>query len=118
MQRIAARLSLQRVTRQIERLPLDTDGVGVDEAWNRAGGAQGNLCIAGPSIGRYVGPGQVKTIGLSGSFSLEIDLTQHPTPLGFVAVAPGETWNFQCWYRDANPLPTSNFTDALQIMFE
>jgi hypothetical protein len=104
------------------RLPLGSSGFFLTSPTNGfvpfAGGAQGNLCIAGPSIGRYVGPGQVKNSGLSGSFSLDVDLTQHPTPLGFVPVAPGETWNFQCWYRDANPLPTSNFTDALQIMFQ
>lgn len=83
-----------------------------------AGGSQGHLCIAGPSIGRYVGPGQVKNSGLSGSLSLEVDLTQHPTPTGTVAVTPGETWYFQCWYRDANPASTSNFTDAIAITFE
>ncbi|MCP3916270.1 MAG: hypothetical protein GY711_12005 [bacterium] len=30
---------------------------------------------------------------------------------------PGETWNFQCWYRDNNPGPTSNFTDAVSVTF-
>ena len=82
-----------------------------------AGGSQGTLCIAGPAIGRYVGPGQVKNSGMIGSFFLDINLTQHPTPTGFIAVLPGQTWNFQCWYRDANPGPTSNFTNALRVMF-
>ncbi|MCP3919930.1 MAG: hypothetical protein GY711_30745 [bacterium] len=27
-------------------------------------------------------------------------------------VLAGETWFFQCWYRDNNPGPTSHFTDA------
>jgi hypothetical protein len=100
-------------------LPLNSSGYFLTSQTNgfapNAGGSQGNLCIAGGPIGRYVGPGQVLNSGSAGSFSLPIDLTQHPTPLGFVAVAPGETWNFQCWYRDTGS--TSNFTDALQVMF-
>jgi len=82
-----------------------------------AGGSQGTLCIAGPSIGRYVGPGQVKNSGLLGSFFLDINLNQHPTPTGLVVVLPGQSWNFQCWYRDANPGPTSNFTNAHRVRF-
>ena len=34
------------------------------------------------------------------------------------AVQPGESWNFQCWHRDLNPNPTSNFSDAVTILFE
>ena len=34
-----------------------------------------------------------------------------------VAIQPGETWNFQLWYRDNNPQTTSNFTDAISIFF-
>ena len=35
-----------------------------------------------------------------------------------VAILSGETWNWQCWYRDANPGPTSNFSDAASVMFQ
>ena len=83
-----------------------------------AGGAQGTLCIAGPSMGRYVGPGQIQNSGGLGGVDLRIDLNQHPTPTGLVSVLPGETWNFQCWYRDANPGSTSNFSSAYRILFE
>ena len=31
--------------------------------------------------------------------------------------AAGETWNFTTWYRDVNPTPTSNFTDAISVLF-
>ena len=82
-----------------------------------AGGAQGDICIAGASVGRYVGPGQVRNSGGNGFFELAIDLDQHPTPNGLVSVLPGETWHFQCWYRDANPGPTSNFTEAQRVLF-
>jgi hypothetical protein len=40
-----------------------------------------------------------------------------PTPTGLVPVAPGETWHFQAWYRDANPGATSNLTDNHSVTF-
>jgi hypothetical protein len=80
------------------------------------GGSQGALCL-GSGIGRYVGPGQIRNSGTSGQFELALDLTQTPTPNGLVAVAAGETWNFQAWYRDANPGATSNFTDGVSVQF-
>jgi hypothetical protein len=27
----------------------------------------------------------------------------------------GETWTFQAWYRDTNPAPNSNLTDAVAV---
>jgi hypothetical protein len=81
------------------------------------GGSQGNLCVGG-NIGRYVGPGQVQNTGLTGGFSLVLDLTQTPTPVGFVAVQAGETWNYQAWHRDAvGGVATSNFTNGLEVAF-
>ncbi|MEM6675611.1 MAG: hypothetical protein AAF726_22360 [Planctomycetota bacterium] len=81
------------------------------------GGSAGNLCLSG-SIGRYVGPGQILNSGASGAFSLAVNLTQHPTPTGFVVVTAGETWNFQAWFRDsAGGSPTSNFTDGTELTF-
>ncbi|MEM8709751.1 MAG: hypothetical protein AAGG01_02265 [Planctomycetota bacterium] len=82
------------------------------------GGSAGNLCLSG-SIGRYVGPGQVANSGPAGTLSLALDLSQTPQPNGFVAVAAGDTWNFQVWYRDsAGGSPTSNFTQGLEIEFQ
>ena len=81
------------------------------------GGSSGNLCLGG-SIGRYVGPGQIKNAGTTGAFSLALDLTQVPQPTGFVAIAAGETWRFQAWHRDAiGGSTTSNFTNGLEIDF-
>lgn len=79
-------------------------------------GSQGNLCLGG-SIGRFVAPGQVLTSGLGGTCGATIDLTALPQPLGPAAVSAGETWNFQAWYRDAVPTPTSNFSSACSIQF-
>ena len=81
------------------------------------GGSEGNLCLGG-AIGRYVGPGQIQQSDLTGSISLAIDLSMQPTPLGFVQVAAGETWNYQAWFRDSlMGQTTSNFTDGLALTF-
>jgi hypothetical protein len=81
------------------------------------GGSLGVLCLGG-SIGRYTGPGQIQNTGTTGSFDLLLDLTQTPTPTGLVAVAVGETWNFQAWHRDSvGGAAVSNFTDGLEVDF-
>jgi hypothetical protein len=60
----------------------------------------------------------VQSSGSAGEVALAIDLTAHPTPTGLVIVAAGQTWHFQCWYRDANPNVTSNFSNGLSITFQ
>jgi hypothetical protein len=53
-----------------------------------------------------------------GEISLALDLSQQPTPTGLVQVQPGETWNFQAWFRDSvGGQVTSNFTDGLEVTF-
>ncbi len=80
-------------------------------------GSAGNLCLSG-AIGRYVGGGQIQQSGLQGVFSLGLDLTSIPQPLGPVAVAAGETWNFQAWFRDIQGgAAVSNFSNAVSITF-
>jgi hypothetical protein len=76
------------------------------------GGSQGNLCLGG-AIGRYVG--DVASSGPNGELVLAIDMTDMPGPDSFID--PGETWNFQCWFRDKNPELTSNFTDGIALQF-
>lgn len=84
---------------------------------SQPGGSQGVLCLGG-SIGRYVGPGQIKNSGATGAYSLVLDLAATPTPTGLVQVVAGESWNFQSWHRDAlGGVATSNFTDAVQLGF-
>jgi len=82
------------------------------------GGSQGTLCIGG-SIGRFSRAAfqEVQNSGASGQFSLVIDLTNMPTPIGAEVLAPGDTRMFQCWYRDANPAVTSNFSDGVEVTF-
>ena len=74
------------------------------------GGSSGNLCLAG-SIGRHNQPGLVQP---GPTFSITLDLTMLPQPAAFFAVLPGDTWNFQAWYRDTG---TSNFSDGIEIQF-
>ncbi len=77
------------------------------------GGSQGNLCLSG-TILRLVPPSL--STGAAGTLSVQIDVTN----VGGQGVAflPGDTWNFQCWHRDANPSVTSNFSKALFVNFE
>lgn len=82
-----------------------------------AGGSVGTLCIADPLIGRY--QSQIQNSGGDGAFSLQIDLTQHPTSLGAVNVTAGQDWNFQGWHRDVvGGSATSNYTNAIRIQFQ
>ena len=80
------------------------------------GGSRGTLCVVG-AIGRYTATGQLFNSGATGTGSLVLSLRNTPTPVGPLAIAAGETWNFQRWYRDLNPGPNSNFTDALVVGF-
>lgn len=79
------------------------------------GGSQGILCVGG-QIGRF--NAQIGSIDFLGTLSLAPDLNSIPSGNGFVAVQPGETWNFQLWFRDVNPGVTSNFTEGYTITFQ
>ena len=81
--------------------------------------SQVGFLYLGASIGRFVGPGQPQVVDASGRFSLAVDLAQWPTPTGFVSVTAGQTWFFQAWHRDTDGgVPTSRFSDRLEITFE
>ena len=78
-------------------------------------GSSGNLCLAG-GIGRHAK--QIANSGSAGELVIDVDLTSLPRPSGTHSVVAGETWNFQCWFRDKNPGPTSNFSDGLAVTFQ
>lgn len=81
------------------------------------GGSAGNLCMGG-TIGRF--QLQIQNSGAGGTFQINADLSAFPTPSGTPrAVLPGETWNFQAWHRDSDPMgnATSNFTEGLEVVF-
>ncbi len=77
-------------------------------------GSQGILCIGG-NIGRY--KTQITNTGAAGMVTISADLTHTPVNPP-VSIQPGETWNWQIWFRDANPMATSNFTDGLSVTFQ
>ena len=79
------------------------------------GGSQGTLCLSG-SIGRFTA--QVGSTGATGMFSIDVNLSALPSPTGAIQVMAGQTWNFTAWYRDVNPMPTSNFTNGVSITFQ
>lgn len=79
------------------------------------GQSNGNFCLAGQT-GRFRGPGQILTSGVSGRFELAVDLNAVPQGMGTVAVLAGESRNFQAWYRDGVGLG-SNFTNGIEITF-
>lgn len=83
-------------------------------------GSQGSLCVGlgNSPLGRHNRPHEIRNTGAAGSFSLTLDLTQLPTASGIRSVVAGETWNFQAWFHDMNPSPTSNFTNGLSVRFE
>ena len=78
------------------------------------GGSQGNLCILG-DIGRY--NSDVSNSGASGSFVISLDLNAIPSPTGPTAAVAGITRYWQVWFRDSNPTPTSNYTEAVRVLF-
>ncbi|MCA9003488.1 MAG: hypothetical protein KDB61_16300, partial [Planctomycetes bacterium] len=80
------------------------------------GGSQGNLCLAG-NLGRFNALSDIRYSGTTGEFSLVLDLTDMPTN-PHQAVFVGQTWNYQCWYRDQNPSSTSNFTEAVGVTWQ
>ena len=117
----SARASGNFVTLIAGQLPLNVFGYFLNSQTKGfvpfAGGSQGNLCLGG-AIGRYNRPGEIQNSGAGGTFSLVLDLTDTPQPTGSVSIMAGETWNFQAWFRDNNPGPTSNFTDGVSITFQ
>jgi len=114
--------SLNLLTLRAQNLPNNAFGFFLTSATAgfvaNPGGSVGNLCLGG-AIGRYVGPGQIKNTGATGAFELALNLTQTPTPTGFVTIMAGDTRRFQGWHRDAvSGVAVSNFTDGLEIVFQ
>lgn len=105
----------------VSDLPPGTFGffltsMGVGQVSN-PGGSQGVLCLGG-GIGRFNRADQVRNTGFGGTFSVRADVSDMPTPFGPAPILAGQTWNYQAWHRDTvSGQPTSNFTDAVQVMY-
>ena len=90
--------------------------------------AGGDVCIAGGTFGRHVFGSDV-FMGTGGAFEITADLTALPSPRDGVsypspghystAVLAGETWYWQCWFRDpTSGAGHSNFTEAISVTFQ
>ncbi|MCP3916685.1 MAG: hypothetical protein GY711_14110 [bacterium] len=108
----------QDFTLTAESLPAGEFGyflVGSNQGTFQPPGSQGILCLACGfqgcgGIGRFNHAGMIIQ-GPAGS--IDVDLASLPLSPP-APVQPGETWNFQCWFRDQG---TSNFTDAISVAF-
>jgi len=108
------------VTLTAAQMPLNTFGllvVSLNQAFvPGAGGSVGNLCVGLPT-GRY--NSAITSSGATGTIALVIDLNAVPQPTALVAVQPGETWNFQMWFRDVVVgAQVSNFSNGLALQFQ
>jgi len=104
-------------------LPLNTFGFFLVSAEQdfvpMSGGSDGNLCVGsmGANIGRGFG-GAIVNSGPGGIIALSGDLASIPQPMGPVPTMVGDTWNFQCWYRDVTGgMASSNFSNGLEVTF-
>lgn len=74
--------------------------------------SNGILCLGG-QISRFTS-NVFSSGGIGDSGLIFMDLANLPNPPGG-SVMPGDTWNFQVWYRDSGG---SNFTNGLSITFQ
>lgn len=79
------------------------------------GGSQGTLCLGG-ALGQF--NQAVQFTGTGSSVSMAVDLLAMPQSSGSSAILAGDTWCFQYWYRDRNPANTTNFSSAIEIVFQ
>ncbi|MCP3919044.1 MAG: LamG domain-containing protein [bacterium] len=112
----SAAVAANNVTLTASQMPAGQFGyflAGQTQGFFNPPGSQGLICLVG-NIGRY---NQIANIIQGPTGSIMIDLTAIPVN-PTAAVMPGETWNFQCWFRDNNPALTNNFTDGVEILFQ
>ncbi|MCP3917714.1 MAG: hypothetical protein GY711_19390 [bacterium] len=75
-------------------------------------GPHGGVVCVGGAVGRFNRPQDI-VVGPTGSLIVDLENIPIFPP---VAVQPGDTWNFQCWFRDV--AADSNYTDATSITFQ
>ncbi len=87
------------------------------------GGVSGQVCIGGSGViyGRHSSADEVFATDSNGDASLTLDLDRLRNPrnlatlnTSYVAVAAGETWYWQAWYRKG---VESEFSDAIGVTF-
>lgn len=79
------------------------------------GGSVGNLCLGG-TIGRF--NSLIQNSGSAGVAEIAIDLGAIPEGGVASPAVPGDTWRFQCWFRDVSGgAPSSNLSDGVALTF-
>ena len=79
------------------------------------GGSQGTLCLGAPIVRLNTpGTGQASQTTAGGTRTHLLDFSNLPQG---IVLQPGDTWNFQLWFRDVNPGATSNTTNGVTVMF-
>ena len=73
-------------------------------------GSQGTLCVNTP-IYRWLAGGLADA---GGNVTHVTDFQDLPPQVTF---QPGDTWHFQYWSRDLNPMPTSNTSNGATVLF-
>ncbi|QDV07802.1 hypothetical protein Poly30_33350 [Planctomycetes bacterium Poly30] len=82
------------------------------------GGGVGTLCV-GASFGVVQGSLASAPAGIFHRTSTRLELPMLSLSTGAMTILPGDTWNFQFWYRDSAAVgTTSNLTSARSITFE
>lgn len=100
-------------------LPQNTFGLFINSQaqgfFPNLAGSAGNLCLDFP-IGRH--NLQIASSGATGTITIPVDLDRVPQASNFLPVMPGETWNWQAWFRDVDSTgATSNFTNGVSVLF-
>ncbi|MEZ6016541.1 MAG: VCBS repeat-containing protein [Planctomycetota bacterium] len=103
----------------VTALPVATFGyfiAGTAQTSFPAPGSLGIICIGGANVARFNAQDQILR-GPGGSVLVNLAAIPGNPPR---PVMPGETWNFQCWFRDSTPAgaATSNFSDAVSVQFQ
>ena len=101
-----------RVLLQAQRIPSGTPVLllasETTDLISNPGGSAGVLCL-GSGFLRFTAA--LRTTGAVGTCDWTLDLADFP---GYGPVLPGDSWSFQVWFRDP---PTSNFSDAVRVIF-
>ena len=91
---------------EVSQLPPGQNALGIASLGTAtvpgAGGGVGTLCLGLPVV-RLL---PLQNSGTSGFVEV---------PVLALDLLPGVTWHFQCWYRDQNPTPTTNLSQAVSL---
>ncbi|MCP3920791.1 MAG: hypothetical protein GY711_35135 [bacterium] len=103
------------LTLRVEELPLQQFGIFLMSETRTFvpafGGGDGNLCVGpqGLALTSFI-----QSRDQTGVVVFAVPFEGLP---GGTTIEPGSTWNFQYWFRDRNPAPTSNLSDAIEVRF-